>query len=375
MADERFDLEKITAPGAGPITRPGYPGMGGYPDTATYGYGYGYGDEDEKVYIHRMWRAIRKRKWLILVIAVIVTSVVTVEMFRSKSIYQAMTTIEVGKENRTLVRSGDMTVETDDDNDYYIGMGMKTKIRLLQSRPLLEDVVINLKLDQNPKFLEVTEKSPCWKRSRPSADTVRGNEQTARRRPWPQPLSRPPMPDGTRSRQESARLAPYVDVLAANLSAEPLTDTRMLVISFTHTDPALAADIVDNIAQVFIQRSFENSTEKFTNTSDWLERSTRELKARVEQAEQALADYTRANNLFSMEGKETLATDKLSRFHDQATRAETDRMLKAVALPRGEGGPRRPTAGSVRRREDRRAAKEARRAYHPARAARRDLRA
>ncbi len=328
MSDERFDLEKITPPDQGPITRPGYPGMGGYPDSAPYGYGYGYGDEDEKVYIRRMWRAIRKRKWLILVIAVIVTSVVTVEMFRSKSIYQAMTTIEVGKENRTLVRSGDITVETDDDNDYYIGMGMKTKIRLLQSRPLLEDVVINLKLDQNPKFLEVTEKRSVMEAVKAIGSTVRGNEQNNAPQAIATTPVAPPLPDGTRSRQESARLAPYVDVLAANMSAEPLTDTRMLVISFSHTDPALAADIVDNIAQVFIQRSFENKTEKFTNTSDWLERSTRELKARVEQAEQKLADYTRANNLFSMEGKETLATDKLSRFHDQAIRAESERMLK-----------------------------------------------
>ena len=102
---------------------------------------------------------------------------------------------------------------------------MKTKIRLLQSRPLLEDVVVNLKLDQNPKFLEVTERRSVWKRSRLSAARWEERSRTARRRPWPQhPCAA--MPDGTRSRQESARLAPYVDVLAANMSAEPLTDTR-----------------------------------------------------------------------------------------------------------------------------------------------------
>jgi GumC protein len=131
-----------------------------------------------------------------------------------------------------------------------------------------------------------------------------------------------------RSREESARLSPYVDVLSANLSAEPLPDTRMLVISYTHTDPVIAADVVDNIAQVFIQRNFENKTESFTNTSNWLERSTRELKSKVEQAELALAEYSRANNIYSLDGKENLTIDKLSRLHDQATRAETDRILK-----------------------------------------------
>jgi capsular exopolysaccharide synthesis family protein len=102
----------------------------------------------------------------------------------------------------------------------------------------------------------------------------------------------------------------------------------MLNVTFTHTDAALAADIVDNVAQVFIRRSFENKTEKYTNASEWLDRSTRELLARVQESEQKLANYSRDHNIYSMEGKETLATDKLSRLHDQATRAQTDRILK-----------------------------------------------
>jgi len=52
------------------------------------------------------------------------------------------------------------------------------------------------------------------------------------------------------------------------------------------------------------------------------------LKAKVEQAELALANYSRANNIYSTDGKENLAIDKLSRLHDQAMRAETDRILK-----------------------------------------------
>jgi capsular exopolysaccharide synthesis family protein len=132
----------------------------------------------------------------------------------------------------------------------------------------------------------------------------------------------------TRSREEKAKLSPYVDVLASNLSAEPLPDTRMLVISFTHTDPMLAAEVADNVAQVFIQRTFDTKTERFTNASDWLDRSTRELKAKVEQAEQALANYSRDHNIFSSDEKNSLAIDKLSRLYDQSTRASTERMLK-----------------------------------------------
>ncbi|MEK6303064.1 MAG: polysaccharide biosynthesis tyrosine autokinase [Acidobacteriota bacterium] len=325
MADERLELEKISPPDETPLVRPGYPRMGGYPDGSAYGYGYG--EDDERAYVRRMWRAIKKRKLVIAVIAVIVTSVVTLEVFRTKSIYQASTTIEIGKDNRTL-RAGDILLQTDESDDsYYIATAMKTKIRLLQSRPVLEEVVINLKLDQNPKLMDVSSKKSIWEAARTvwskfkpqsaapptvAAETPVGGSEQA----------------GARSRDESARLAPYVDVLSANLSGDPLPDTRMLVISFTHTDPALAADIVDNVAQVFMQRSFESKTDKYTKASDWLDRSTRELKARVEEAELKLSNYSRDKNLYATDGKETLATGKLSQLHDLATRAETDRMLK-----------------------------------------------
>jgi capsular exopolysaccharide synthesis family protein len=304
--------------------------VGAYPEAAAaYSYGYAYPDNDERLYIRRMWHAIKKRKLVIVVIAVIVTAVVTVEVFRTKSVYQTSTTIEIGKENRTLVQSGDLIVQTDESDDtYYVAMGMKTKIRLLQSRPLLEDVVVNLKLDQNPNFMDVNTQKSYLEAIKTIGSKFRGQREA----PAATAVAETPVfasaGDAIRSRQESARLAPYVDVLAANVSAEPLPDTRMLVISFTHTDPAIAASVVDNVAQVFIQRSFESKTEKYSSTSGWLDRSTREFKARVEEAEQNLVNYSKGHNIYSFEGKENLATDKLSRLHDQATRTQTERMLK-----------------------------------------------
>ena len=155
MSDERLELEKVSLPDEAPMMRPGYPRIGGYPDATPYGDGYGYPD-DERAYVRRMWRAIKKRKLVIIVIALIVTSVVTVEVYRTKSTYQASTTVEIGKDSRTL-RSGDLILQSDEGDDlYYVQTAMKTRIRQLQSRPLLEDVVVNLKLDQNPRFLNIT---------------------------------------------------------------------------------------------------------------------------------------------------------------------------------------------------------------------------
>jgi succinoglycan biosynthesis transport protein ExoP len=101
-----------------------------------------------------------------------------------------------------------------------------------------------------------------------------------------------------------------------------------MTIAFTHADPTLAANIANAIAERFVETNFDKRVEQFTSASEWLDRSTRELKAKIERSEQALAEYTKANNIYSIDGKETLIMQKLSRLYDLASRAETDRILK-----------------------------------------------
>ena len=101
-----------------------------------------------------------------------------------------------------------------------------------------------------------------------------------------------------------------------------------MTIGFSHTDPVIAAGVANAVAERFVQTSFDRKVEKFANASEWLDRSTRELKSKIERSEQALADYTKNNNIYSTEGKATLVVEKLTRLHDLATRAETDRILK-----------------------------------------------
>ncbi|HEV2667537.1 MAG TPA: polysaccharide biosynthesis tyrosine autokinase, partial [Blastocatellia bacterium] len=143
------------------------------------------------------------------------------------------------------------------------------------------------------------------------------------------------------SPEESWRLAPFVEVFKKNLSVEPVWDarlrnlsadsvwdTRLLKIAYAHPDPALAAAICNQLAQTLIKRNIENKSEKFNDASSWLERSTREIKARAERAEQELANYTRAHTNIAPQGKGSLSADRLLRLQAEVTRAETDRIVK-----------------------------------------------
>ncbi|PYT10181.1 MAG: hypothetical protein DMF60_00895 [Acidobacteria bacterium] len=327
MSEDRVALERVSAREEAPLLRPGYPQMPSYYEGSPYGYGSPSGEEEGTIHLREVWRIIRKRRWLILCIALIVTALVTIEAYRTKSTYRASAFIEIGKDSPSVRAAPNGMVIQGDDDMYFPQLSINTNLFRLTSEPLLEDVVANLKLDQNPKFIEPSQRSLL--------DAVRTifNRATFKK-PEPDPVTEVgnlisgPDDKQALSAQEHERLGPYVSVLAGGLVAEQVKDTRTLRVTYTHTDPSLAAAVANGVAQDFINQTFENKTERFTSASKWLDTTTRELKAKVERADQDLADYTKTHNIFSTESKESLTTDKLTRLHDQATRVETDRILK-----------------------------------------------
>src|SRR6185503_1555683 len=159
MADEKQDLEKISH--ATPIDivaretaglRPHYP--------ASYGYGYSYGSEDQKIHLRELWRTVRKRKWLVVTLAFVITTLVTIEMYRTKDIFQASTTIEIGKDTARIGSPG-ASIFGDDYDPFYM-VNIKTKMLMIKSHSLLESVVVEGKLDQNPRFLQAGGKKSVW---------------------------------------------------------------------------------------------------------------------------------------------------------------------------------------------------------------------
>jgi polysaccharide biosynthesis transport protein len=303
------------------------------------------GAEEEGVQ-HVDWekwvRAIFKRKWLIAVIVAIGTAFSLLAAFRTRDAYQAFAVLSVGKEDTAVIkaRERDLIVQNDEP--------LTTKMYLLQSAPLVEEVIVNLKLDQSEEVLNPKEKS-----LKETLNIISERAKKVFHRQRNLPESAPDMPNSLSapanggatelqgSPAESWRLAPFVEIFRKNLSvepvldarlknysAEPLSDTRLLKVAYTHTDPVLAAAICNQLAQAGINSNTENKSEKLKGASNWLDRSTRELKARAVRAEESLANYTRAHNNIAPQGKGSLSADRLLRLQAEVTRSETDRIIK-----------------------------------------------
>ncbi|MEO6726102.1 MAG: polysaccharide biosynthesis tyrosine autokinase, partial [Blastocatellia bacterium] len=317
MADERTDLEKALTPEESAIMRPFATPRGG----GQYDYGYG-NEPGGGIHLREVMRIIRKRKWLVAVIVMIATVLVTVEVFRTPSIYQAKGQLEVTKDSSVVVKTKDQAIQFEDSDS------LKTKKIIFKSRPMLEDVVVILQLDRNPKFIEGMQRKSATDAIREISNRFFGKTVEGGTKGDEEAIASQAVLLQERTPQESQRLEPYVRLLRSKLEVEAQEQASVLDVSFEHADPVLAASITNTAIKNFIDRSFERRTSRFSSTSDWLERSTRELKARVQQAEGALAEFTRRNEMFTTDGKQSLSGEKLSALSAQVVKAETDRMLK-----------------------------------------------
>lgn len=279
------------------------------------------GEEKAGFDVRDFMRRVQRRKWLILTIVTIATLMAAVNSSRQKSIFVASATVEIGNnKSQMMLKDGDFFYL--DDNQE-----LETASFLIKSYPLLEIAAARLGLDQNQKFLDVTEERSIWDVVK-NKDAKKSDQATVEE---PQPImtvssnfQKPPK----FSPEESERLAPFVGILSGGLSVDKVKMTRLIRISYRHTNPEIAALVANGIADTFRNYNFSRKNQSTKDASTSLTQATGDLQLQMQKAEQALADYTRVNGIFSLEGKVDLTTNKLAVLHDQSLRAETDRVIK-----------------------------------------------
>lgn len=264
---------------------------------------------------------IQRRKWLLLTIVTIVTVMAAVNASRQKSIFVASATVEIGNnKSQRLLKDGDYFYV--DDNQE-----LETAAFLIKSYPLLELAVAKLELDQNKSFLDVTEERSILDVLK-NKGTKKTDETSSENSGSSVAISSDSAELPKVSQEESQRLAPFVGILSGGLTVEKVKLTRLIRISYKHTNPKIAALVANGIAETFKDYNFKRKNTSTDDASTALNQATRELESQTQRAEQELANYTRANGIFSLEGKVDLTTNKLAVLHEQAMRAVSDRLLK-----------------------------------------------
>ncbi|HEX6625061.1 MAG TPA: Wzz/FepE/Etk N-terminal domain-containing protein, partial [Pyrinomonadaceae bacterium] len=191
----------------------------------------------EPAHLREYLAVVLKRKWLILSLMVVVTSLVAIQMYRLPSIYSARTQIQIEQKQRSVLqtsRTGDLIIRGGNDPAYW-----NTQIKKLESQQLARQVVTRLDLQNNPAFLGANrgsglitslrrivsrEKAPAAPQAADEAGVPVLNEDVATTVESLTP-------------EQARQLEPYEDKLREGLTIEPIERTNLVYIHYRHNEP------------------------------------------------------------------------------------------------------------------------------------------
>lgn len=277
------------------------------------------------------WKAIRKRLWLVLGITVLFTTLAAIYMARRPNIYLASAVVQVDLEhaNQDMVAADRRMPVTNTDPAYF-----NTQLQLLSSESLLRRTIKELSLDTNKEFQKARlEQSVSPWRAMLETLGLAGDEGADKKGGVQEtPLSENTDLVSSEEISEAIRLAPYVDIIKRTLAVDPVREsrasfkeTRLISISFRHTDPELAAYVVNGIANVFTQINQEKRTGTGRKTNTFLQERIANLQGEIKASENKLVELEQSAGILKTDENQTIVINRLAGLNEQLLKAEEDR--------------------------------------------------
>jgi len=280
--------------------------------------------------IFEYWNVVRKRLWLIVGLVVLVTTLTAIYVARQPNVYEARARVQVDLEqgNPQLQVSDRPTLLPNPDPAYF-----NTQLQLLTSDSLLRRVVKEMNLETNKEFQEERnrQQASTWRAILRSIGLAR--EETKKTKDLEEVLAGMNLATAEEI-NEAVRLAPFVEILKKNLRVDPVRvsqatfkDTRLIEISFQHTNPELAALIVNGIAEVFVRQNQEKRTGTNKRTNDFLAERIATLQSEIKRDEMRLAELKNNAGILKKDEGQTIVIDRLAGLNKQLLEAENIRKI------------------------------------------------
>lgn len=237
------------------------------------------------------WNVLMMNKWWILVLALIASSVAAFVATKLDPVYRSTATVLIeNAENRVVSIEGVYGMDTR-AKEYYL-----TQFEILKSRELIERLVARMNLTTHPEFDPRQQASFDWRNVVPGwLDGVKKMF----------PKEEQPITD------ELIRSVVVAKVNDAMI-LEPVTNTQLVRISFESSDPALAAKIANEMADVYIESNMEARLQMTQKAAAWLTSRLGSLSAKLKESEAKLQEYRDKETLVDFSGVNSLNEKELN---------------------------------------------------------------
>jgi capsular exopolysaccharide synthesis family protein len=234
---------------------------------------------------------LRKHQWLVLSFMLAVVTIVAIATFRMQPVYIATARIEIDRENANILpfQGSDPYAFVMDSENY-----IETQSKILTSETLALQTIRNGGLTARPEFSSS---------GGPSEAVASGSLANQKRPP---------------------ELADFL----GSLSVKRVPNSQLMDVSFESTDPQLAARIVNAHIASYIEQNFRSKYDATTRASSWLSDQLDDLKIKVQKSEDTRIAYERQNQIWTLDDKQNITTQRLGDINKEFTEAQSERMKK-----------------------------------------------
>jgi capsular exopolysaccharide synthesis family protein len=307
------------------------------PVPASYNYGVDPSAQHE-VHLIDYWRAIRKRLWLVLGLVALITMLAVLYVARKPDYFEAQARVQINLEDTGGLTNNTRPLYGPADDPIYFN----TQLQILSSPGLMRRVVRTLDLEHNPDFFkgDPALRPSTWQRLRRMVGLGSNPPQSGVKQPDQLPLTTSVAQATAREDlNEAKRLEPYVNAILGGLKVEPVKETRaayyretrLIDVKYTHTDPQVAAKVVNAIAETYAFANLEKRTETNNTTGTFLQKRIAELQQQIRTSEERLVNYARNNQIISLDPNQNTVVERLAGLNQQLLEAESERKSAEAA--------------------------------------------
>jgi capsular exopolysaccharide synthesis family protein len=260
-------------------------------------------EAEDEIHLRDYLYILLRRKWIVITFLLVIVTTVTIGTFLKKPLYKSTITMKIEREKPNFVIS-EGTVGFDLSEENYF----QTQCKVLKSRNLAKRVIRSLGLDTNPEFIQ----DMANKKSSPNENIILA-------------INRP---------SEKEIEPKLIDVFIGSMNVNPIQRSSLVNVSFASDNPELSARVANTIGESFIELNIESRFEATYKAREWLQGQINIMKAKLEQAEEALNKYASAHGIIFLDENEkgveneNIITKRLSELSTHHTEASADRMNK-----------------------------------------------
>ena len=259
-----------------------------------------------------LFSIFRRRRGVVLCSVLTVVSLAGLYCALATPRYQATGQIELQKDSPGtlgLDRSVTGGSANDDADALDTSMTLETDAQILQSSTLALTVVKDLKLETTEDYYPAHRRGlqvPAWMLF------------------WRKPVETLSVPLDEAPNRRYAVLK----IFASRLKVEPLAGTRLIDVSYSSPDPALASAVVNRLIEALQEYTFQSRFQATAQASTWLAGELTGLKKQTEELQQTADRLEQGTGIYGEDASHNLVLARLDGLNGALSAAESNRILK-----------------------------------------------